>query len=644
MTTAKKISVLIGVVASVMVFASFQWPVFNTVTNQYAPILNVGSPNANGEYFFNFSQTSLPSNATPSDWLVFLNFDDGTCWMGKYADLSTTGFTFGANRTYHVSAELAPTYDDGGTNPGRAVVDVSPGTTQTNANWQNRVSNLSTGKYIRLTSTLSPRSGNILTYIVTVQNTSTSNGLEGDVTFAYDQSVLTYSGSNPIQVNTLGGTTSTTLNPTPTTNLKFHVNSLSAGQQRTYFIPMTTQIITLPHSYQAPSVQFDGQLENNKLMDSDAMTGQVVVTGHDPNLKFSPVQTVCMDETGVTFTISFQNDGSGPVNNVVVKDELDYFLQHTPPLEISCSKGNLPAPDPLQLTKGILQYTFNNINLQGLHDPDLAQHGYTEKDTRFTFTFRCALDDTKTGNFPCSAIFNRARVYFDCNPPVETTLAEVGLQCTACANCATALDSTINLSAGPVKDSVIYADNPGLKSWLTNQIAGYTQFKWYPTQCFMQPTQFNSPIVPDNEIREYILVASGASPCSRKVIHFKFPSPCTMDIQLDATHLTVDPCSKTISGFITATAIGTTAAAGDLQWQDCNAPAGYTYQMQMKNGVTTYHFGLTDKKSNCYVEKTYVVQFPLCPTVTNQYWLALLALLGIIVGFLYLTFTQKGRH
>ena len=114
---------------------------------------------------------------------------------------------------------------------------------------------------------------------------------------------------------------------------------------------------------------------------------------------------VTVEDNTLTYTIRFQNVGSAPAQDVVIRDTLDedlnvktiYFGAASHDYQVDIVNGN------------ILEFRFEGINLPGRDVDEAGSHGVVK------YAVDCNDDlpiDTE--------IFNRAAIYFDFNDPVIT--------------------------------------------------------------------------------------------------------------------------------------------------------------------------------------------------------------------------------
>jgi Leucine-rich repeat (LRR) protein len=163
---------------------------------------------------------------------------------------------------------------------------------------------------------------------------------------------------------------------------------------------------------------------------------QIVVNSFDPNDK------TCLEGTTINptmigeyvhYQIRFENTGTFPAQNVVVKDMIDTTKFDISTLQISDTSHSCVT----RITNpNKVEFIFENINLPF---DDATNDGYV--------VFKIKTNSTLVvGN----TISNLANIYFDYNFPIVTNIATSTFQ--ALANSTFNLDNYISLSPNPAKD------------------------------------------------------------------------------------------------------------------------------------------------------------------------------------------------
>ena len=151
-----------------------------------------------------------------------------------------------------------------------------------------------------------------------------------------------------------------------------------------------------------------------------------VVNSYDPNEKLvSPYHTgdalsggmIYEDEEVLTYTIHFQNLGTGPAYRVVVRDTLDANL-----LPESIKNVSFSHDGYLDVQGNVVSFVFDSIMLAPASQDWLASNGQIK------------FDINRTAGLPLGTeIKNNAAIYFDFNPAIITneTVSFIGRPDTA---------------------------------------------------------------------------------------------------------------------------------------------------------------------------------------------------------------------
>lgn len=621
----------VAIVLSAAVYYSFDWPNnsgpgFGPVTTQYNSTLQ------QTEYFFKLTSLPIPEDSFDAshtlvvpaandfdNWRVLATFDDGTYWMGTKAAFETTGFAFEQAGAHTAIIELAPTYDDGNTSPGRVTgtFTVAAGHGKTGAAAQ-RTPAMPAGKMVRLSSSLSPRQGNILTYIIEYQNATDGRceTLNGDLKLYVDKNVINYDVTDEFEPAYSASVADVTVSGAGYREITLPFQALSRGARRNAFVRCTTATTaTVGTHFNTPWVKFEvpqsQSCTGNVITDESSLPSQAIVDSHDPNNKMVAEQEICMTQDSVTFTVSFQNDGTAPTEKIVVEDELHYLLKNESPELIKWPANHKPVITPPGNDRKVI-FTFYPYALHGLNEDGLNK-SFSEEDTKASFTFRCAIDQAKAADYPCNAILNRARIRFDCNPWMETDLAMANIRCQNCDTCLTVADS-----AYFVNDTFPQNNIPILTPDLNNLIQsppftfGFNKQLWYPGADLIQPTDLN-PLFSNPQHTQYTLIVSQgstATTCTRGRLDVTYDNDCDLGIQIDASGLQIDPCTSLVNGPLVATATGN--HTGNLQWHKCSETGVSMTRNLANTTVLKYYFGLTDEDSGCSAELIYEIKLPPC--------------------------------
>jgi len=536
---------------------------------------------------------------TDQDWRVFLSLGDGTFWMGSQQGYLNETFTYSTTASYDPILEYTPTYDDNTKPPKRKKLPTPKGMVSS-TNPPIRVQMPAT-KADKLHSTRDPKPGDIITYIITYQHNqeNCSDSMSGSLVFTFDDDVLNYEESKQYKSESVSSPNISNSIGTMTINF----GNLMHGEQRNVFLFFTTETFQYGSRQmdEKPKVVFSATCGDKVVADTFAMTSQQITNSHDPNKKIAADNLLCQPENFVDFTVTFQNDGPGMTDSVKVTDELDAYLVLQHPTLMAWSTPKKPdiyfeTSNPTDRT---IVFNFRDLRLNGLAEPGYGTL-FGEDATMATFTFRCETKPTVADSF-CNAVMNQAKIYFDCNPPIETPLAMAPISCTtSCDPCSTVSDSTYT-NTFTIGNAVLPAGVP--------VPSGYQFYHWYPEEGLSNAFVAN-PILTSLKHREYTLVASSGSTaptCQKQIVRVKANNACTLQIQI-TTPISPGPCSGSSSGNIVATAVGYVGGPSDLVWQDCTT--GVSSTQAYNPGYTTYRFGVTDQSTGCTAEMDYTVPEP----------------------------------
>ena len=150
----------------------------------------------------------------------------------------------------------------------------------------------------------------------------------------------------------------------------------------------------------------DNSAQESNLNNNSLSMGFTVINSYDPNYK--EVYPSFIDSGGVWhyYTIHFQNTGTAPALDILVKDTLNSNLDWETFTRLDASHNNFTQV----LEDGIVHFNFQNIQLpDSLSDPE-GSKGWVQ--------FKIKSKENLSG--PRLEIPNRASIYFDLNEPVNT--------------------------------------------------------------------------------------------------------------------------------------------------------------------------------------------------------------------------------
>lgn len=193
---------------------------------------------------------------------------------------------------------------------------------------------------------------------------------------------------------------------------------LNAGQCLNYYFQgqancdssMIGQVACMSSS--VTSSQIDADSSNNDMSFCDS-----VGVSYDPNdirvlsqqgTEGWRYQEFIDDDDVLTYMVRFQNTGTGPAYNVIVRNQLSDFLNHNSIEILASSHSNFA-----QMIDGELAVQFLGIELPDSASDPTGSQGYFIYRIHQTF-----------GNPVGTVIENQADIYFDFNAPVATNITE----------------------------------------------------------------------------------------------------------------------------------------------------------------------------------------------------------------------------
>jgi hypothetical protein len=164
---------------------------------------------------------------------------------------------------------------------------------------------------------------------------------------------------------------------------------------------------------------------------------QTVIGSFDPNDKTClEGETIAPEKIGdyLHYVIRFQNSGTAPAQNVVVKDMIDITKFDIGSFQLT----ETSHPQATRITDNKVEFIFENINLPAEQDDEPASHGFV--------SFKIKTKNDLTLNDTAS---NTADIFFDYNFPVitntaSTTVTELGLN--------EIIDRSVLVAPNPVRD------------------------------------------------------------------------------------------------------------------------------------------------------------------------------------------------
>lgn len=317
--------------------------------------------------------------------------------------------------TFTNAAGVAKFFTQEGTFPVTAAFSnpyfsLSPATqSATFADDQNHVANLTfcivpvgihTDAEITITPTTPAQPGFDSGYLVTVTNVGNQH-ISGNATFQYNESVLDYVSASVVPDTQSAG------------NLLWNFSNLAPFQSISFQVTFN-----LNSPMEIPAVNIDDLLPftatvNPAVADQTPANNvfeftQTVVGSFDPNDK------TCVEGRFITpemigdylhYVIRFQNSGTAPAQNIVVKDVIDTTKFEMETLQLTAASH----PYVTRIDGNKIEFIFENIVLPSEQDDEPGSHGFV--------AFKIKTKNNLTVN---SSVSNQADIFFDYNFPIVT--------------------------------------------------------------------------------------------------------------------------------------------------------------------------------------------------------------------------------
>jgi Leucine-rich repeat (LRR) protein len=228
--------------------------------------------------------------------------------------------------------------------------------------------------------------------------------LSGTINFQFNDAILDYITANPV-------VSSQSLN-----NLNWNFSNLIPFESRNIYLTLNVNGPT-----EIPPVNINDELvftsTINPISGDETATdnvfnlNQIVVGSYDPNDK------TCLEGTTISptkigdylhYLIRFQNSGTAPATNIVVKDMIDATKFDINTLQLITTSH----PQVTRITGNKVEFIFQGINLPAEQDNEPASHGF------IAFKIK-----TKNNLVLGNSVSNTADIYFDYNFPIITNTA-----------------------------------------------------------------------------------------------------------------------------------------------------------------------------------------------------------------------------
>lgn len=177
----------------------------------------------------------------------------------------------------------------------------------------------------------------------------------------------------------------------------------------------------------------DNNMWNNALQHCFA-----IVNSFDPNFKESSPLAVTAPDEWITYTVHFQNTGTAPAINIVLRDTLDANLDASTFTYLAASHGVVAN----LLEGNVARFEFENIYLADSTTDEPASHGWVQ--------YRVKTKPTLANH---TTVYNTASIYFDFNAPVMTNTTENLYELTG-TEAVSANDVTLKLYPNPASETI----------------------------------------------------------------------------------------------------------------------------------------------------------------------------------------------
>lgn len=276
-----------------------------------------------------------------------------------------------------------------------------------------------------------PAVGNIVGYNITFKNKGNQTH-SGTVTFTFDGAMMQYSSADPTADSATSGTVSWSFSDL----LPFETRTIY-----TYFLvntPMSPTPVNVGDILNT-AVTISPVAGDETPNDNTMSLSQTVVASYDPNDK------ICLEGTTIApiqvgdylhYVVRFQNTGTAPAQNVVIKDMIDTTKFDMNSLQITSSSHT----NVVRINRNKVEFIFEGIDLAAESVDEPASHGYVAFKIKTINTL--VVGDTAQ---------NTADIYFDFNYPVVTNTASTTV---TSLNVSEIETNTVTIFPIPVKESL----------------------------------------------------------------------------------------------------------------------------------------------------------------------------------------------
>lgn len=274
-------------------------------------------------------------------------------------------------------------------------------------------------------------------YRITIRNKGNQTFAEGLVGLQYDDSVLDFvSTSQAVFSQSIG-------------NINWQYTNLLPFESRTIIVTLNVNGPT-----ETPAVNIGDELtfivstfplEADEHPDDNTFQyNQTVVGSYDPNdITCLEGNVVAATEIGnyLHYAINFENTGTFPAENIVVKTVIDPAQFDTNSLQLMYASHPVMA----RLTGNVVEFIFSNIDL------GIGGHGH--------ILLKIKTDNTLTTG---STVANRADIFFDYNFPIDTGTETTVFQ--LLSNTGFETDNSVSVAPNPASDVVFISADNAIKS------------------------------------------------------------------------------------------------------------------------------------------------------------------------------------
>lgn len=302
------------------------------------------------------------------------------------------------------------------------------------------------------------RPGFDATYQIVYKNKG-NQALSGTVNFSFDDAILDFVTATPVvdtqTVNVLSWNYSNLL-PFESRTIHFTLNVNA---------PTETPAVNI-NDVLSLAVMIEPIINDETPSDNVFDLEQIVVGSYDPNDK------TCLEGNFITpeqvgdylhYLIRFQNSGTAPAENVVVKDLIDTTKFDLASFQLTATSH----PQVTRITGNKVEFIFEGIQLPAEQDNEPASHG------SIAFKIR-----TKNNLVLGNTVSNTADIYFDYNFPIITNTATTTVV-------ALGIDEFENAS-------VVMTPNPVTDTLIISADDTITSIQMYDIQGRLITTQLNN--------------------------------------------------------------------------------------------------------------------------------------------------------